>query len=250
MRADLPQALWNPGNGAPSIHDSSGVMYAPGQGVEVQCTYPIDAMTRIRKPDRCGASPDYPESGLCNIPDFRYGEQFLFNPVEDDVWPIQHATCHFMSTTEAMVAQKSLWTRAYNEASEADWKKYSTKMHSGPYAYNELVLKSSPPAFGALFWAHSGPFRAATNSDKQACCLWQNACSGELSSLPIVEIANQELEKPVLTFEQLQAYGRQYNAGGYSADDIFRIYNRKALCALDCQAASSCAHSTDGIILP
>merc|ERR1712014_75195 len=74
----------------------------------------------------------------------------------------QHATCHFMSTTEAMVAQKSLWTRAYNEASEADWKKYSTKMHSGPYAYNELVLKSSPPAFGALFWAHSGPFRAAT----------------------------------------------------------------------------------------
>jgi hypothetical protein len=250
MRADLPQALWNPGNGAPSIHDSSGVMYSPGQALEYQCTYPMDAGTSSRTPDRCGTNPKYPEGALCDFPDLRYGEQFLFNPTEGDVWPIQKASCHFKSAQEAMVAQVSLWTRAFNEASEADWNKYTSGVRSGPYAYNEMVLKSSPPAFGGLFWAHSGPFRAATSSDRQACCLHQNACTGDLSSFPIIEIANQELENDPLTFEQLQEYGNQYKEGGFLADDIFQLYNRTALCALDCQISQSCARNTDGIILP
>jgi len=250
IRADLPQALWNPGNGAPSVHDSSGVMYSPSQTIELECAYPIDAGTSSRKPDRCGTSEKYPEGTLCDFPMVNYGEQFLFNPTEDDSWPIQQASCHFQSAQEAMVAQISLWTRAYKEASEADWNKYTSRFRSGPYAYNELVLKSSPPTFGGLFWAHSGPFRAATSSDRQACCLHQNACDGDFSSLPIIEIANQELENGPLTFEQLQEYGKKYNSGGYSADDVFKLYNRTALCALDCQASQSCARSSDGIILP
>lgn len=214
MTKHLPLGLF-----AAQRPDQTGLVFRPG-GLNELCSFPTNAFTVFRSnvglasnsslTFRCGVTSEWDKEWECSETPEEYGAQFHGDFIN------LSSTCHFANKSTMLEAEEAL-LRVCVASND-------TKCGNTPW--NEVVVAPyTVDAVGAIFWAHSGPFREPEKEDRYACqaSLTLHRAGGKL---PIIEFAGFEVCLPgFICPTTLQDWRSNMTSGGYKVEDHFRLLN-------------------------
>lgn len=215
-RNDLPLGLFDRWASLGIVSsDAAGFFLNRGE-LQIECAYPVNALTFYRQTDgerdSCGEFPGFENSGSCgqdisaesfhaaymNKPQLRDPFQLPWH--HQTTWFLEPAVCHFEDVSVMLEAQKMLLNRsavAPPGVTPEEWVANATRPGYGLTPFNEVIIgPTDESVFGGVFWAHPGPFRDPLPSDAGACQIAAVLRSDNLTTLPIVELAGVNFERP------------------------------------------------------
>lgn len=217
-------------------HDQTGLVFLPG-GLNELCSFPTNAFTLFREnigaasnsslTPRCGMRHGYShgvDEWECTETPEEYGAEFEGNMGK------LGGTCHFANKSAMLGAEEALLRACV----------VSNRTVCGNTPWNEIVVSPySVAAVGAIFWAHSGPFREPDplHSNIFAACSAISTYHRAGGKLPIIEFAG--FDSDFYTPNMLPDWRSNMTIGGYKVDEHFRLLNASHL-------SKACAN-TDGL---
>jgi len=199
------------------VTDSTGLVFRPGSLKEL-CSFPNNALTNARRnvglasnstlTPRCGVSSALDKEWTCSESPAEYGAKFHGL----DLMALGDS-CHFTNKSTMLKAEESLLQGCVS----------SNDFACGT-PWNEVIIAPRTiDAVGAIFWAHSGPFREPKQEDMHAChALSTYGRAG--GRLPIIEFAGfytNGFWAPTM----LHDWTSIMKSGGHQVEDHFRLLN-------------------------
>jgi len=210
-RHDVPIALFSTPRFFPP--DAGGLIFNPNKA-NARCAFAVDSNSMVRtKPgtqekDPCGVMNNswakYEDSGTCPfgadgfVPKY-YGKPMLISGFVPPYWNLEFAVCSFTDVPTMLDAQYRLLEACRQPP--AGWTQQdlignATKLNSGLTAFNEAIVQPfTSDDIGAVFWAHSGPFRPPQQNDTRVCDI-KDFMMSHGDTHPVFEFANVNFERP------------------------------------------------------
>jgi len=195
----------------------TGLVFRPG-GLNELCSFPTNAFTNFRTntglaansslTPRCGVSSSSDREWECRETPQRYGRLF-----RGDSMGLM-GTCHFANKSTMLEAEEDLLQQCVANNDSA----------CGNTPWNEVVVAPyTVEAVGAVFWAHSGPFRDLEEEHGYDFCEAVSTVHRAGGKLPLIEFAGF-VHKFYLS-DMLRDWASNMTNGGYKVEDHFRSLN-------------------------
>lgn len=227
-----------------------GVVFKP-DSFSPLCAFPCNAYTNKRQnvgpaaksilPKNCGIfdtrGSTIPQEWQCNYSPHDYASKFYDYPLLSagnlTIWELSLGTCHFTNISLMLQAEKDLLQQSITPPTNVSEGQWNTRLGGGPTFWNEVVIKPfGPDEVAGVFWSHAGAFRKPQikYNDTQACIAAQNLKDAG-PGLPVFEFAELPF-KFHFTVDDLKAWNKTLQAGGYNITNHFRMVDRTEFLAL------------------